>query len=489
MEIEEKKRLKEIEREKYLKPTGKVVAIAKRNWKPLTGSLLPIDDRKLSQTTTQFLLFLPTDRRIPKIRIRTRQASTLLNKLIVVSIDNWSKSSLYPQGHFVKILGDCGDKDSESEALLIQYDITYHPFSENVLKCLPQLPWEITEDDLKQRKDLRHLLVASIDPPGCTDIDDALHIRDLENGNFEVGVHIADVTHFVKPNTAMDEEASQRASTVYLADRRIDMLPKLLGENLCSLRSNVDRFAFSVIWEMNENAEIVSVDFTKSIILSKASLTYGEAQLRIDDPLMNDPLTKNLRILNKLAKIIRSRRVSRGTLTLANPEVRFKLSEDRGDPIDGPELYQMKETNSLVEEFMLLANISVAKKIYQHFPHFSVLRRHPSPPSKNFETLLNSAKLKNVDIDVSSSLTLSNSLENAKFNDHYLNTLLRIITTRCMLQAQYFCSGTLSYDEFHHYGLAEDIYTHFTSPIRRYAGSFSFLLLIILIIIIFIYYY
>merc|ERR1712137_843228 len=220
----------------------------------------------MASGANQWMLFLPSDRRMPRVRIRTRQANNLLDKVIVVGIDDWPVHSNYPVGHFIKELGKCGDKETESEALLIQYDISYHPFSEGVLACLPEMPWGITDQDRRARTDFRDLNIVSIDPPGCTDIDDALHIRVLESGNYEVGVHIADVTHFVRSNTAIDEEAAARGNTVYLVDKRIDMLPKLLGENLCSLRSNVERFAFSVLWEMTpETLEVVGTKFTKSI--------------------------------------------------------------------------------------------------------------------------------------------------------------------------------------------------------------------------------
>jgi exosome complex exonuclease DIS3/RRP44 len=461
--------------DEFTKPTGKIVGIIKRNWKPYTGTLLPPNQAIESGTGKHMsLLFLPSDKRIPRIRIRTRQVEQLLDKILVVSIDEWKADSKYPYGHYVKSLGTIGNRESESEALLIQYDISFHPFSDSVLKCLPSLPWEITPEDRNARQDFTGLPVMSIDPPGCTDIDDALHIQELPNGNYQVGVHIADVTHFVKANTPIDAEAASRGNTVYLVDRRIDMLPKLLGENLCSLRANVERFAFSVTWEFDkENLEIVNTNFGKSVIRSRAAYTYAEAQALIDDPNSNDEKTLCLRLLNKVAKVLRGRRIERGALTLASPEVRFKRTEEADDPVDGPELYQMKETNALVEEFMLLANVSVAKKIYEHFPHIALLRRHPKPPKSNFETLTRVAKVRNVRLDVDNSKELANSLDNSHFTDSYLNTLLRIMTTRCMLKAVYFSAGTLKVEEFFHYGLAEPIYTHFTSPIRRYAGSFN----------------
>jgi exosome complex exonuclease DIS3/RRP44 len=445
------------------RPSGRVVGIVKRSWKPYCGSIE-------SAPRGQYMLFIAADRAIPKIRIKTRQVDQLRDKRIVVVIDKWDAFSVYPSGHYVREIGKVGDKTTETDALLIQYDVPFHPFSQNVLACLPDADWKLTDDELKKRLDLREINICSIDPPGCTDIDDALHVQVMPNGNYQVGVHIADVSHFVKPNTAIDDEAAARSTTVYLCDRRIDMLPPLLGTNLCSLKPYVERLAFSVIWEMTTDAEIVSTFFTKSVIRSKAAFTYAEAQNRIDDLRQTDPLSKNVRILNSLAKILKKKRMEAGALTLASPEVRFTRSEETQDPID-MELYETKESNSLVEEFMLLANCSVAAKIYSAYPNFAMLRRHPTPPEKNFIALKKSARLLGIELDTSSSKALADSLDVAVSNspDSYMDKLVRIMTTRCMSQAVYFSSGSHPYNEFHHYGLAAPIYTHFTSPIRRYA--------------------
>ena len=280
-----------------------------------------------------------------------------------------------PIGHFNKLLGELGDRNTETQVILLEHDVPFYDFSKRIYSELPPEgdTWVVTKEMEASRQDYRHLNVCSIDPPGCTDIDDALHIRTLPNGNYEVGVHIADVTNFVKPGTAMDKEAARRGTTVYLVDRRIDMLPSLLGTNLCSLRSNVDRLAFSCVWEINEKAEIVKVGFAKSIIRSKHSFTYDEAQKRIDNKSLNDEITLGLRGLNKLAKKLRRNRMDRGALTLASPEVRFQLEDDAQDPID-VEMKELQETNALVEEFMLLANISVAQKIFETYPDAALLR-------------------------------------------------------------------------------------------------------------------
>ena len=447
-----------------VQPTGKVVGVIKRNWRPYCGTLLPLYSMKGFKHT-----FIPADKRIPRIRLETRQGVALLEKRIVVSIDAWPRSSRFPRGHFVKELGTIGDKETENEVLLLEHDVPHLPFTPAVLKDLPQMPWSIAEDEITKRKDLRHLPICSVDPPGCTDIDDALHFRELDNGNCEVGVHIADVSYFIRPGTALDEEAANRGTTVYLADKRIDMVPELLSSNLCSLQCGKDRLAFSCLWEMTPEADIISTKFTKSVIRSREAFTYAEAQMRIDDPNQNDEVTLGLRGLNLLAKILKQRRRDAGALTLASPEIRFEIDSETHDPID-LQAKELKETNSLVEEFMLLANISVARQIYETFPHCSLLRRHPSPPLSNYDTLLKAASGKGVTLAVDTAKALADSLDIAHLTEEsYFNTILRILATRCMMQALYFCSGTLPYEEFAHYGLASSIYTHFTSPIRRYS--------------------
>ncbi|XP_068865316.1 exosome complex exonuclease RRP44 isoform X2 [Aphelocoma coerulescens] len=461
-DAEENKELKTSVNKDMLRPTGRVVGIIKRNWRPYCGMLSKSQIKEARRH-----LFTPADRRIPRIRIETRQADTLEGQRIIVAIDGWPRNSRYPNGHFVKNLGSAGDKETETEVLLLEHDVPHQAFSQAVLSFLPKMPWSITEEDMKHREDLRHLNVCSVDPPGCTDIDDALHCREMENGNLEVGVHIADVSHFIRPGNALDEESVKRGTTVYLCEKRIDMVPELLSSNLCSLRSNVDRLAFSCIWEMNHKAEILKTRFTKSIINSKASLTYAEAQMRIDSATMNDAITTSLRGLNKLAKVLKKKRIDNGALTLASPEVRFHMDSETHDPID-LQTKELKETNSMVEEFMLLANISVAQKIYDEFPEFALLRKHPAPPPSNYDILVKSAKSKNLEIKTDSAKALAESLDKAESPTFpYLNTLLRILATRCMMQAVYFCSGMDN--DFHHYGLASPIYTHFTSPIRRYA--------------------
>ncbi|KAI1265751.1 RNB domain-containing protein [Xylariaceae sp. FL1019] len=459
-------------------PTAKVVGVIKRNWRQYVGH---IDQASASHGASQgrkqeSVFLIPMDKKVPKIRLRTRQAGELLGKRILVTIDSWNRDSRHPVGHFVRSLGELETKAAETEALLLEYDVQYRPFPKTVLDCLPQeghdwkVPASTDDPGWKDREDLRGLLICSIDPIGCQDIDDALHARPLPNGNFEVGVHIADVSHFVKPANAMDTEASIRGTTVYLVDKRIDMLPMLLGTDLCSLKPYVERYAFSVLWELSPSADIVNVRFTKSVIKSREAFSYEQAQLRIDDPSQQDDLTTGMRTLLMLSKKLKQKRMDAGALSLSSPEVKVQMESETSDPID-VKTKELLDTNSLVEEFMLLANISVAGKINDAFPQTAILRRHAAPPKTNFDELANQLKVKRgLELRSDSSKAVADSLDECVDpTEPFFNTLIRIMATRCMMSAEYFCAGTQSYPEFRHYGLASEIYTHFTSPIRRYA--------------------
>ena len=469
-------------------PQGKVVGILERqSWRKYCGSI--DDTAKNSPLQSRTSLFCPVDRKVPKIRIQTRQRELLEDKRIVVAIDQWPVESKYPLGHYVETIGPIGDKATETQVLLHEYNIPQNEFSDQVLACLPPSDWKITPENSIGRRDLRDLRVMSIDPPGCKDIDDALHVRMLPNGHLEVGVHIADVTHFVPPNSALDLEAADRGTSTYLVERRLDMLPGLLTTELCSLRAHEDHFAFSILWEMDpETFDVVQVDFCKSIIHSVAAMSYGQAQVLLDEPeiksVSNDSNTWSVQQLFRVSQVLRERRMDAGALTLASPEVRFVLDTETQNPLD-VQMYALKHTNALVEEFMLLANITVSKKILRHYPTFALLRRHPSPSKSQFDPLIAAAKSVGVNIDVTTSKHLAESLDKArrysmsaskhksnkkqKSEDVQFNKMLRILTTRCMMPAAYFCSGEVAPEEYHHYGLAAPIYTHFTSPIRRYA--------------------
>lgn len=464
-----------------LRPTGKVVGIIRRNFATYCGSIYSAGAVNASRESiakecqtenadgSTTCVFFAVDKNIPPILMRTTQRERLTGMRIEVAMDSWPVTSPYPLGHYVRTLGEAGSKDVETEVLLQEHKIPHEPFPAKVLACLPPTDYKI--EYTPDRADLRYIPVLSIDPPGCKDIDDALHCTVLPNGNYQVGVHIADVTHYVKAGSAIDLEAANRSTSTYLVNRRLDMLPSLLTTDLCSLKGNVDRYAFSILWEVTPEADIVDVDFKKSIIHSVGALTYQQAQTMIDLP--NDGAIDikvgAVKRLASLARKFRKRRIDAGALTLASPEVKFVLDRESLNPTD-VQKYQLLEANALVEEFMLLANVTVSKKILRHYPTLSVLRRHVAPNRSMFQPLISKARCRGFEISIEDSKQLADSLDAAVMeSDPYFNELLRILSTRCMSPAQYFCSGECKPTEWHHYGLAAPVYTHFTSPIRRYA--------------------
>lgn len=458
------------------KPTGRVVAIAQRCWRPYCGT---VSER--TYKGGESALFIPIDRKIPKIRVRSRRVKEFIGKRVLLILDKWDRNSVHPSGHIIKEIGSSGDKEAETEVILIENGIPTRKFSDAAMACLPDEAWKVTEEHVKSRWDLRDWTICSVDPPGCTDIDDALHFRRVSDDEVEVGVHIADVTAFVAHDCALDKEAAERGCTVYLVDRRIEMLPSLLSGNFCSLREKEERLAFSALIRMDNDGNVKTVEFGRSVIKSSAALTYEMAQNQIDKARrdvskgkkVEDKVTTSLLGLASIAKKLRERRMAAGALILASPEVKFKISEAR-DEVTDVAMYEIRETNRMVEEFMLLANIVVGEKMLKNFPQCSMLRRHPKPSEEMFEPLIKAAKCAGFEMDVSNSKRLNESLANVEKmakekGDEYLGTLLRIIATRSMTQAVYFSSGEVSDPEYLHYGLAAPVYTHFTSPIRRYA--------------------
>ncbi|KAL0208593.1 hypothetical protein P9112_011180 [Eukaryota sp. TZLM1-RC] len=446
---------------------GQVVSILNRNLRDFCGSIEPPSESAMVGN----VYFYPVAENLPRFKLKLpKNPKDYVGKRLVVRVDDWSDFDLFPTAHVVRVIGDIGNRLVESEVILIEHQVPYNEFGKAVLDCLPPSNYVISQSERSKRFDFTRLPICSIDPPGCKDIDDALHARYVvKEGRtlVEVGVHIADVTHFVTPNTAIDTEAWRRSTTTYLVDRRVDMLPRLLTEDLCSLRCNVERFAFSCIWVMDptDNFKIVETSFGKSIIKSQAAFTYSEAQIRKDDVSLKDELTESIRLLNKVALSLRESRVLNGALVLASTAVKFSMDEITREPVDVSE-YETVETNYLVEEFMLLANHSVAHQIYTSFPSTALLRRHPSPLPSAFDSLIASLKPLGITLNFESNLELAKSLEGVpKRYEKYVKQQV----TRCMALAQYFSCGEYERSQYFHYGLSLDLYTHFTSPIRRYA--------------------
>ncbi|XP_008308916.1 DIS3-like exonuclease 1 [Cynoglossus semilaevis] len=471
--------------------TGRVVGVQQRNWRDYVVTVPPREGPQAQSRNFQRILTVPWDHRIPKIRISTQQADTLQDHRVVVRIDSWETSSLYPNGHTVRVLGRAGELDTEVQTIVVENSISVPPFSDAQLREMPlnsaENPWTVDPAQVEARLDIRQShLVFSIDPKGCEDVDDTLSVRCLADGKlFELGVHIADVTHFVKEGSLTDLEARSRATTYYLADRRYDMLPAVLSSDLCSLLGGVDRYAMSVIWELDAHTLAVNkVWYGRTIIRSSYQLHYELAQALLNGEQVPVPelaqvspeqkdsrlaeLTQALETLTFIARHLRAQRDRGGALELEGVEVRAKLDEQKNITALVPR--QPLEVHETVAECMIYANHWVARKIQETFPHQALLRRHPPPRQEFFSQLVESAKARGFNIDTTTNKTLADSLERAVDpEDSLVNRLLRMMTTQAMSEALYFSTGALTVPEFYHYGLALDCYTHFTSPIRRYA--------------------
>ncbi|KAM9861308.1 DIS3-like exonuclease 1 [Aulostomus maculatus] len=481
-------------------PTAHVVGILQRNWRDYVVTFPPREGTQSQSRNSQRILAVPWDHRIPKIRISTQQADALQDYRVVVRIDSWESTSLYPNGHSVRVLGRAGELETEVQTILIENCIHVPPFSDAQLREMPvsspEKPWRVDPAQVAERRDLREShLVFSIDPLGCEDVDDALSVQSLAGGRLlELGVHIADVTHFVTEGALTDLEARARATTCYLADRRYDMLPAVLSADVCSLLGGVDRYAMSVMWELDSLTLSVSkVWYGRTIIRSSYQLHYELAQALLNGEQAEVPelaglgsderdaklaqLVESLERLTHVARHLRAQRDQGGALELEGVEVRAQLDEQRNITALVPR--QPLEVHETVAECMIYANHWVARKIQESFPHQALLRHHPPPRHEFFSQLVDSAKAKGFTIHTRSNKALADSLDQAVDpQDPLVNRLLRMMATQAMSQALYFSTGALAQDHYYHYGLALDRYTHFTSPIRRYADMVVHRLLI-----------
>ena len=479
-----------------LQPTGKIEGILQRNKIIFSGTIFNnnnLNINNIDKETEDYLkkindnnicIFIPIDNKYPNFLIKLYSKESYFNQRIIIKFDYWHNNLLLPSGHFIMKLGECLDIPVENNVILYEHNVDVNPFSKKIINKMPKEDIEFVcpKEELDKRLDLRDRYICSIDPPGCKDIDDALHCKLLPNGNYELGVHIADVTHYVKPGDEVDRIAAKNCNTIYLVHKRTDMLPKVLTENLCSLVGGKERLAFSVLWEFDKDSlEVKNVIYGKSVIKSKAALTYEQANTIMNDNTNNTELAISIRLLNKITKVLKQRRIEAGALILASNEMKFNLNQET-NTITDISMYKTYETNSLVEECMLLANVWVAKKIYESFPSCAILRRHPPPKEKELNNFVKILNERGYSINTNSSIELNKSLDNIKkTNDPFFNKLIRSLITRTMNQAKYFSSVEFSYEEFFHYGLAMEIYTHFTSPIRRYCdilGKFIHILLL-----------
>lgn len=382
----------------------------------------------------------------------------------IVKIKEWPRNAKNPLGEVVDILGVAGQNNAEMHAILAEYGLPYK-YPASVEKAADKIKDSISEEDRKEREDFRDITTFTIDPKDAKDFDDALSARQLDNGNWEVGVHIADVTHYVKADDIIDKEAQSRATSVYLVDRTIPMLPERLCNQICSLRPDEEKLCFSVIFELNEKAEVLNSRICRTVIKSNRRFTYEEAQAVIDSG--KGDYQKEILALNDLAQQLREKRFKNGAINFDRYEVKFEIDE-QGKPI---RVYFKisKEANKLIEEFMLLANRTVAEFVGRppkgKTKKTFVYRIHELPdPEKmeNFASFIRrfGYKLKTDGPKSDVSKGINSLLDNVQGKPE--ENLIETVAIRAMQKARY------STDNIGHYGLAFDYYTHFTSPIRRY---------------------
>lgn len=409
--------------------------------------------------------------------------------LYTATLSRWPASSRHPFGRLGGPLGQVGELEVESKALLVDNDVRTEPFSDEVLACLPATPWIIPEEEIAKRWDLRSERIFSIDPPTAKDLDDAVSIKKIGEDEYELGVHIADVSYFVPEGSALDTEARLRATTVYLTQRAIPMLPALLCEELCSLNPGVDRLAFSVKWIVDSKGNAKEKPrFSRSVIRSCAKLAYGDAQEviegrdwnqgyysletmkhrpapEVEAPHTRDQVAEDIRLLWTIAQELRRKRHEGGALWMQNIKLWFAL-DSLGNP-GGVGVYVSREANKLIEEFMLLANMAVAQQLAATFPEHALLRNHGPPQQKSMTKFLELAARLGYPMNANSAGELQASFD--AIPDENVRLTLRLMCIKPMQRAKYFCTGCLDLEHWGHYALNVPLYTHFTSPIRRYA--------------------
>ncbi|CAM6101379.1 unnamed protein product [Calypogeia fissa] len=473
------------------RPIGKIVGILQRFQRDYVACLAEDDENSLRQSNSsrrEHLLCVPMDRRVPMVRIATRLADRLLGQRFVIRIDGWDKDSRTPSGHFVRLLGPIGDLNAETMALLVENGISTSPFNSVSIQELPEdsdeNPWTIPEEEFARRRDLRlSHRTCSIDPPGSKDVDDALSIRQLPNNLLEIGVHIADVSYFVSQDSLVDLEARARGTTVYMVGKSWHMLPGILSENLCSLIGGRDRLAVSVVWTVDpdNDFEVLDVWFGRTVIQSRHQMFYAQAQAILDGQTLPPgwelaggvdevaAVASDLLVFATFAQLRRELRRAQGALELASSELRFETSANQ-EPTSVATKLELP-MNWIVAEMMILANSYVAQKIYQTFPSKALLRRHDPPRLDSFTLILECCAARGFTLDTSSNKALAKSLDRMRdSNDPIVENAFRSLATRAMSEAEYCSTGEATDPSgFYHYGLALHFYTHFTSPIRRYA--------------------
>ncbi|MDI3525869.1 MAG: ribonuclease [Tenuifilum sp.] len=435
---------------------GEVVRIIERAKRNFVGAIhfvgknaFVIPDNKL----------MPYDIFIPKVELKDVRNG----QKVIVQITEWPAREKNPSGKIVEVLGNPGVHEVEMHAILAEFELPYR-FPEELDKLAEKISAKITDADYRERRDFRDVPTFTIDPFDAKDFDDALSVQMLPNGNIEVGVHIADVTHYVKPNSPIDNEAIERGTSVYLVDRCVPMLPERLSNFICSLRPNEEKLCFSAVFEMNENAEVINQWFGRTVILSKRRFTYEEAQQVIETG--EGDMKEQILLLHKLAQKLRAERFKKGAIAFERIEVKFDL-DPKGKPL-GVYFKENKESNQLIEEFMLLANRKVAefigmqKKGRSELPF--VYRIHDKPNEEKLNAFRSFITRFGYSISGTTDRQVSKSLNQLmeKVKGRPEQNLVETLALRSMAKARY------STDNIGHYGLGFKYYTHFTSPIRRY---------------------
>lgn len=438
-------------------PEARVVEIIEKKDQTFVGTLKV--ERNFASVITDSK-FLAADIVIPRAKLKGGKSGDK----VIARITEWRDDEMTPRGEIVDVLGRKGENNTEMHAILAEFGLPYS-YPKNIEEAADKISADITPKEIAKREDFRKITTFTIDPRDAKDFDDALSIRQLANGNWEVGVHIADVTHYVQPNTIIDKEARKRATSVYLVDRTIPMLPEHLSNGICSLRPDEEKLTFSAIFELDRKANIIASRVGRTVICSDRRFTYEEAQEIIETG--KGDFAKEIKLLNNMAKELRKRRMENGAVDFDRTEVRFEI-DDKGFPID---IYfkESQDAHKLIEEFMLLANITVAEKIGKvgkgKKAKTFVYRVHDMPDAEKLEGLARIASNFGFRLKTEGSVKEMNKSLNRLLHDvkgRGEENMLTILAMRSMAKAKY------SVNNIGHYGLALPYYTHFTSPIRRY---------------------
>jgi ribonuclease R len=444
-------------RRKGQQPEGEVVEIVKHAKDTFVG-ILDVSENYAFLTLDNRIM--PNDIFIPKNKLNGGKSG----QKAVVKLLGWEPNAKNPIGEVIDVLGDVGDNTAEMHAILVEFGLPYK-YPEDVEAAGNKIDAGITPEEVAKRIDMRNVTTFTIDPRDAKDFDDALSLRKLANGFWEVGVHIADVTHYVHTDSIIEQEAQQRATSVYLVDRTIPMLPEHLSNGICSLRPNEDKLTYSVLFQLNEKAEIQHYEIAKTVTCSNRRFTYEEAQAVIETG--EGELKEEILTLDRLAKILRQKRFESGAIAFDRVEVRFEI-DDKGKPVS-VFFKEQKDSNKLIEEFMLLANKTVATHIGkpgkgQPVKTF-VYRIHDLPNPDKLNNFAAFIKRFGYSLKTSGKQTAISSSINALLDEvqgKKEQNLIETLAIRSMSKAIY------STANLGHYGLAFDFYTHFTSPIRRY---------------------